>query len=157
MWRDDQVMAVVGCYILPRTDKPKAPLPENGKIEIGVTVYRISQVLVLAYTFNSSSWEIEAGRPLSTSPAWSTEWAPVKPGLHRESLRKKKLCTLFCPFLYHSTSFDTHYFMKAAQMYRLQMRLWNSCHSVSLTLWVRALSVHAQSNTLLGHTCQWAS
>jgi hypothetical protein len=44
---------------------------------------------VMAYAFNPSTWEAEAGRFLSLSLAWSTEWVPGKPGLHRETLSEK--------------------------------------------------------------------
>jgi hypothetical protein len=37
-----------------------------------------------------STWEAEAGRFLSSKPAWSTEWVPGQPGLHRETLSQKK-------------------------------------------------------------------
>jgi hypothetical protein len=36
-----------------------------------------------------SSWEAEAGRSLSSKPAWSTEWVPGQPGLHRETFSQK--------------------------------------------------------------------
>ena len=35
-------------------------------------------------------WEAEAGRFLSSRPAWSTEGVPGQPGLHREALSQKK-------------------------------------------------------------------
>jgi hypothetical protein len=38
---------------------------------------------VVAHTFNPSTWEVEAGRSLSSRPAWSTERIPGQPGLHR--------------------------------------------------------------------------
>jgi hypothetical protein len=41
---------------------------------------------VVAHTFNPSTWEAEAGGFLSLRPAWSTEWDPEQPGLHRETL-----------------------------------------------------------------------
>jgi hypothetical protein len=36
------------------------------------------------------TWEAEAGGFLSWRPAWSTEWVPGQPGLHRETLSKKQ-------------------------------------------------------------------
>jgi hypothetical protein len=45
---------------------------------------------VVAHAFNPSTWEAEAGRFLSSRPAWSTEWVPGQPGLHRETLSQKK-------------------------------------------------------------------
>jgi hypothetical protein len=40
---------------------------------------------VVVHAFNPSTWEAEAGRFLSSRPAWSTE-----PGLHRETLSQKQ-------------------------------------------------------------------
>jgi hypothetical protein len=44
---------------------------------------------VVVYAFNPSTWEAEAGGFLSSRPAWSTEWVPGQPGLHRETLSRK--------------------------------------------------------------------
>jgi hypothetical protein len=41
---------------------------------------------VVVHAFNPSIWEAEAGGSLSSRPAWSTEWVPGQPGLHRETL-----------------------------------------------------------------------
>jgi hypothetical protein len=38
---------------------------------------------------NPSTWKAKAGRFLSSRPAWSTEWVPGQPGLHRETLSRK--------------------------------------------------------------------
>jgi hypothetical protein len=38
---------------------------------------------VVAHTLNSSTWEAEAGRFLSSRSGWSTEWVPGQPGLQR--------------------------------------------------------------------------
>jgi hypothetical protein len=48
---------------------------------------------VVAHAFNLSTREAEAGRFLSSRPAWSTKWVPGQPGLYRETLfqgKKKK-------------------------------------------------------------------
>jgi hypothetical protein len=45
---------------------------------------------VLMHAFNPSTWEAEAGGFLSSGPAWSTEWVPGQPGLHRETLSREK-------------------------------------------------------------------
>jgi hypothetical protein len=45
---------------------------------------------VVAQAFNPSTWEAEAGGFLSLRPAWSTEWFPGQPGLHRETLSRKQ-------------------------------------------------------------------
>jgi hypothetical protein len=44
---------------------------------------------VVAHAFNPSTWEAEAGGFLSSRPAWSTEWVPGQPELHRETLFRK--------------------------------------------------------------------
>jgi hypothetical protein len=51
---------------------------------------------MVVHALNPSTWEVEAGEFLSSRPAWSTEWVPGQPRLHRETLSwKKKICTLF--------------------------------------------------------------
>ena len=53
--------------------------------------------VVVAHTFDPSTWEAEAGGFLSLRPAWSIEWVPGQPGLYRETLswksqkKKKKI------------------------------------------------------------------
>jgi hypothetical protein len=42
-----------------------------------------------AQTYNPSTWEAEAGRFLSSRPAWSTKWVPGQPGLYRKTLSQK--------------------------------------------------------------------
>jgi len=44
---------------------------------------------VVVHTFNPSTWEAEAGRFLSSRPAWSTKWAPGHPELYRKTLSRK--------------------------------------------------------------------
>jgi hypothetical protein len=44
----------------------------------------------VAHAFNPSTREAEAGGFLSSRSAWSTEWVPGQPGLHRETLSWKK-------------------------------------------------------------------
>jgi hypothetical protein len=44
---------------------------------------------VVAHAFNPSTREAEAGRFLSSRPAWSTKWVPGQPGLYRETLSLK--------------------------------------------------------------------
>jgi hypothetical protein len=43
----------------------------------------------VAHTFSPCALEAEAGGFLSLRPAWSTEWVPGQPGLHRETLSRK--------------------------------------------------------------------
>jgi hypothetical protein len=45
---------------------------------------------VVAHAFNPRTREAEAGGFLSSRPAWSTEWVPGQPGLHRETPSRKK-------------------------------------------------------------------
>jgi hypothetical protein len=76
-------------------------LSSKMKIEPGVVVH----------AFNPSTWEAEAGRSLSSRPAWSTEWVPGQPGLHRETLSRKTKKKKIIYFIYVSTlslSSDTH-------------------------------------------------
>ena len=42
---------------------------------------------VVVYAFNPSTGKAKVARFLS--PAWSTEWIPGQPGLHRETLSRK--------------------------------------------------------------------
>jgi hypothetical protein len=51
-------------------------IPSRKKTKLGV----------VAHSFNPSNWEAEAGRFLSSRPAWSTKWVPGQPGLYRETL-----------------------------------------------------------------------
>jgi hypothetical protein len=49
-----------------------------------------NMLCVVAHAFNPSTREAEAGRFLSSRSAWSTEWVPGQPGLHRETLSLKQ-------------------------------------------------------------------
>jgi hypothetical protein len=44
----------------------------------------------VAHSFSPSTREAEAGGFLSLRPTWSTKWVPGQPGLHRETLSRKK-------------------------------------------------------------------
>jgi hypothetical protein len=44
---------------------------------------------MVVHTFNPSTWEAEAGRFLSSRPAWSTEQVSGQPRLHKETLSRK--------------------------------------------------------------------
>jgi hypothetical protein len=44
---------------------------------------------VVVHTFDPSTQEAESGGFPSSRPAWSTEWVPGQPGLHRETLSRK--------------------------------------------------------------------
>jgi hypothetical protein len=45
---------------------------------------------VVAHAFNPITWEAEAGRFLSSRPAWSTKWVPEQPELYSETLSQNK-------------------------------------------------------------------
>jgi hypothetical protein len=66
---------------------------------------------MVAHAFNPSTWEAkaEAGGFLSSRPAWSTEWVPGQPGLHRETLSrgKKKKKGSFQIYVYYNTSHNS--------------------------------------------------
>jgi hypothetical protein len=49
----------------------------------------IPQPGMVAHTFNPSTREAEAGRFLSSRPAWSTKWVPGQSGLYRETMSRK--------------------------------------------------------------------
>jgi hypothetical protein len=44
----------------------------------------------VAHAFNPRTQEAEAGGSLSLRPAWSTQRVPGQPGLHKETLPRKK-------------------------------------------------------------------
>ena len=44
---------------------------------------------MVAHTFNPITWKAEAGRFLSSTPAWSTKGGPGQLGLYRETLARK--------------------------------------------------------------------
>ena len=54
--------------------------------------FRIDQQgrVVVVHAFNSSTWEAEEGVFLSLRSAWTTEWVPGQPGLHRETLSQEE-------------------------------------------------------------------
>jgi hypothetical protein len=45
---------------------------------------------MVAHVFSPSTWEAEAGRFLSSRPAWSTEWVPGQQGYTEKPCLKKK-------------------------------------------------------------------
>ena len=44
---------------------------------------------MVARAFDPSTQEAEADGSMSSKPAWSTEWVPGEPGVHRETLSWK--------------------------------------------------------------------
>jgi hypothetical protein len=72
------------------------PLPEEGGAVPSLrqgsppnTRFNRFSRAVVAHAFSPSTLEAEAGGFLSSRPAWSTEWVPGQPGLHRETLSRK--------------------------------------------------------------------
>ena len=68
-----------------------------------------SDLAVVVHTFDTSTCKAEAGRSLSSRPAWSTVQVPGHPGVYREilSANKKKVGELGLVLLgstYHSLS-----------------------------------------------------
>ena len=49
----------------------------------------MSRALVV-HAFNNSTWEAKAARFVSSKPAWTSQWAPGQPGLHREACLGKR-------------------------------------------------------------------
>ena len=49
----------------------------------------MSRALVV-HAFNNSTWEAEAARFVTSKPAWTSQWAPGQPGLHREACLGKR-------------------------------------------------------------------
>jgi hypothetical protein len=75
IWNAEMILGYLGSFsIIPR---------------IFIGRIRISQVGV-EQTFNPSARGSGAGGSLSSRPAWSTEWVPGQPGLHRETLSHNK-------------------------------------------------------------------
>ena len=65
--------------------KGKACITEEPRVE----VCSAQSQGVVVQAFNPSTWEAEAGRLLSSRPAYSTEQVPGQSGLHRETLSWK--------------------------------------------------------------------
>jgi hypothetical protein len=92
--------------------------------------------VVVAHAFNPSTWEAEAGRFLSSRPAWSTEWVPGQPGIHRETLSQINKQTKFKKKKKKKT-------VKGLKSYLKQVKgeTWGSCAG-QLT---KSLSCHIQN------------
>jgi hypothetical protein len=63
---------------------PLEPKGENSRFK---TLHQAEELV--AHALNPSTWEAEAGGSLSLRPAWSIEWVPGQPELHREILSRK--------------------------------------------------------------------
>jgi hypothetical protein len=59
-------------YYIPKLNQEQVKRPISHK-EIEVIKNLPTSRAVVAHTFNPSTWEAEAGRFLSSRPAWSTE------------------------------------------------------------------------------------
>jgi hypothetical protein len=72
------------------------------------TEFVLSTVFFFQFSFNRVWWRTplipaEAGRFLSSRPAWSTKWVPGQPGPHRETLsreKKKKFSFIFITLVF---------------------------------------------------------
>ena len=72
-----------------KSQKNKRPSKQgHGNMRVNIS-WKNKQLGMVAHAFNRSTWEAEAGRFLSSRPAWSTEWVPGQPELHRETLSWK--------------------------------------------------------------------
>jgi len=58
----------------------------------------VKSAVMVVYTFNTSTWETEAGGSLSSRPAWSTEWVPGQPKLGRKQKSLKPYISDKKPF-----------------------------------------------------------
>ena len=82
---------------------------------------------MVVHTFNPSTWE--AGRFLSSRPAWSTKWVPGKPGLYRETLSQENKNKRTSPFIVsHDFGYGVYAFL-VNSMGSLISLLWSSCSS----------------------------
>jgi hypothetical protein len=108
---------------------------------------------MVAHAFNPSTWETEAGIFLSSRPAWSTEWVPGQPGLHRETLSQKKKifkiwrCTILLdkkglkgmyPLLLKSIRFLDCFPLLHPYMYKLHQT--TECHPNWNVVWCERIS-----------------
>jgi hypothetical protein len=127
---------------------------------------------MVVHAFNPSTWKAEAGRSLSSRPAWSTKWVPGQPELYRETLSQKtkkqnktktKKMSKNGPFAYYERYFC---FLKmfavfitkmAAIQSRLSKLKGSNVESIctifetnvkSLAPWHRVLIKHAQNHLL---------
>jgi hypothetical protein len=79
-------LSVFLCSCLPWSGIP----PNTSTLPLSCCQDGLSKPGVVAHAFNPSTPEAEAGRFLSSRPAWSTKWVPGQPGLYRETLSQKK-------------------------------------------------------------------
>jgi hypothetical protein len=72
----------LGYMMLIRTSQA---LGEKSCQSLRNAIYKCSsQSGMVVHTFESSAQEAETGRSVSSGPAWSIEWVPDQPCLHRE-------------------------------------------------------------------------
>jgi hypothetical protein len=94
-WVLPLLMCVLICLVGTKTRLGWRGLNKTGAetISNNQSFYKIIKIIykpgVVVHAFNPSTWEAEAGGFLSLRPAWSTEWVPGQPGLHRETLSRK--------------------------------------------------------------------
>jgi hypothetical protein len=87
---------------------------------------------MVAHAFNPSTREAEAGRFLSLRPAWSTEWVPGQPGLHRETLSR-----------------ETKQNQKKEWVYNRYIHVQKSWDWVGHALWWRGTSISLETEFIL--------
>ena len=102
---------------------------------------------MVVHAFNPSTWEAEAGRYLSLGPAWSWEWVPGQPGLHRETLsqtsqknKQKKRMTIgsrALPFLVYGL------------WYSLTSSWTVSCFCLDTSLYDKFVIIHVYNQCIL--------
>jgi hypothetical protein len=76
---------------------------------------------MVVHAFNPSTQEAEAGGFPSSRPAWSTEWVPGKPELHRETLSRKKKKNSW-----KKMSIIIHLLHKYVQGFRISGTIWRT-------------------------------
>jgi len=73
-----------------------AKLNPGRRIQRGILSYQEAKI-GWVHTFNPSTGEAKAGRPLSSRPAWITEWVPRQLGiLHQEKEKRWEMVAYAC-------------------------------------------------------------
>jgi hypothetical protein len=80
---------VPSCHRWKKTSEVRWQESASSIVGTAYDIWKLGSRAVVAYAFNPSTWEAEAGRFLGSRPPWSTEWVPGQLGLHRETLSWK--------------------------------------------------------------------